>query len=61
MSVPSNRRVSQSNLDKVKVGLHEAQGQAGYDEPGGNDGDTHSLPDSDCLPVNRYIRLEDAT
>ena len=58
--VPSNRSVPQSNLGKVKVGLLEAQGQAGRGGPGGKDGDTHSLLDRALDCRTRYIRPGDA-
>jgi hypothetical protein len=44
----------------VKVGLLEAQGQAGRDEPGGKDGETRSLLDRALEGRTRYIRPGDA-
>ena len=44
----------------VKARLPESQGQAGSHQPGGNDGDTHSLLDKDYVSVNPYIRPEGA-
>ena len=58
--VPSNRSVPQSNLDRVKAGLPEAQGQAGQGSPGGKDGDTHSLLDRALETRALYIRPGDA-
>ncbi|MCA9896511.1 MAG: hypothetical protein KC615_26195, partial [Anaerolineae bacterium] len=43
---PSSRWALQGKLDKVKAELPEPQNRTGPVEPGGNDGDTHSLLDS---------------
>jgi len=43
---PSSRWALQGKLDKVKAELPEPQNRTGQVEPGGNDGDTHSLLDS---------------
>lgn len=47
--VPTNRRVSQSNLDMVKATLLEAQNRVGQLEPGAQVGDTHSWPNISFL------------